>query len=95
MQATLRPETPQRLFLNASTATAGLIHCPCPVALDQAFKRLLRRQAFVNVDRNRHVGQAKRRAAVCRFVRDADRPFNNRRVGVRGIAQAVVMAADA
>jgi hypothetical protein len=63
--------------------------------LDQAVKSLLRRQAFVNVDHDGHVADAQRRTRVYLFVRGADRPLHGFRVCVRGIVQAVVIAADA
>ena len=39
------------LCLNDSEATAGPIHTPCLVMVDQPVKNLLRRQAFVSVNR--------------------------------------------
>ena len=41
-------------------ATAGPVHSPRFVTLDQAAKKLLRRQALVNVDHDGHVAGAER-----------------------------------
>jgi len=62
---------------------------------DQAVDDFLWRQAFVSVDHDGHVADAQRRTRVCLFVCGADRLFNNLRVGVHGIVQAVMIAADA
>jgi len=78
-----------------SPATAGLIHTPRAVMLDQEVKNFLWRQALMHVDRNRRVAQDKHFADVSISTCEAERPLNSLRVGVRGIVQAVVIAADA
>ena len=77
-----------------SEATARHIHCPCFVALDQLVNRLLRRQAFVNVDRDGHVTQGKRRPVVRPFVRQTQMPLHRPNVVWGRKAQAVFVAAD-
>ena len=75
-------------------ATARLIHRPSFVALNHAAEGFCRRDAFVNVDRDGHVAEGKRRAVVRLFAREAELPLH--RLGaVRGRkAQAVFVAAD-
>src|SRR5262245_51311727 len=77
-----------------SAATAGPIHTPRFVMLDQAVEIFCRRQASVNVDRDGRVAYAQRRTVVCLFVCEAELPLQGLRV-VRGRkTQAVFVAAD-
>jgi hypothetical protein len=66
-----------------SEATARHIHGPCLVMLDQLVKRLLRRQAFVNVDCDGHVADAKRRANSSEIIL-SDRCRYNRHCPLEG-----------
>jgi hypothetical protein len=75
-------------------ATAGHIHSPCLVMPDQTVKNFLRRQAFVNVDRNGRVAQAQCPAVVSLAACDARRPLQRLRVVRRRMGQAVVIVAD-
>ena len=75
-------------------ATAGPVHCPRLVMLDQVVKNLLRRQALVNVDHGGHVAEVERLTDVCLFVRDADGPCHSLRAVRRRKTQAVFTDAD-
>jgi len=61
------------LIARLTQPPARLIHGPCLVTLDQAFKRLRSRQAFVNLDHYGLVAEGECEAVVCLFIRDADR----------------------
>jgi len=60
---------------HVSAATAGPIHTPRFVMLDQAVESFFRRQASVNVDRDGRVAYAQRRTVVCLFVCEAELPL--------------------
>jgi hypothetical protein len=77
------------------SATAWPVYIPRFVLLNHSAESFCRRQALVNVDHGGHVAYAERRAAVCLFVRDADRPCHSLRVVRHGITQAIFAAADA
>src|SRR5262245_48091389 len=74
--------------------TAGLIHGPCLVMLDQLVKRLLWRQRLVDVNRDGYAADAERRAVVRLFVCDAELPLHSLRAVLGRITQAVFIAAD-
>jgi len=67
------------------SATAGPIHTPCFVSLDQFVKRLLWCQAFVKVDPDGRAAEGERCADVFLSAYDADRQIYSLCVGVRGI----------
>jgi hypothetical protein len=70
------------------------VHSPRLVMSDHAVKNLLRRQAFVLVDRDGRVADGDPRANVCLPVCDADRELHGVQAANHGHVEAVMSAAD-